>query len=76
LPPLDFALIRVTLCYVTEAIERNLLEAARADRKAAGWIERRNTAIARAHAEGASYRDIANVCQLSHMTVKRIIEGK
>lgn len=51
-----------------------LKQIANANRKAEGWITTRNRLIVEANRSGAGLRAIADVCGLSHMSIKRIIE--
>ena len=50
----------------------SLTEVEQAARKVAEWIARRDAAIVRARADGASLRVIANAAGLTHQTVANI----
>jgi len=58
-----------------ETTQTNMLKLVRyAARNADVATSKRDAAIREAHKAGASLRDIANESEISHMTVKRIIE--
>lgn len=58
-----------------ETTQTNLLKLVRyAAKNADVATSKRDAAIREAHHAGASLRDIANESEISHMTVKRIIE--
>jgi len=45
-----------------------------AARKAREWTERRNALIRQAHAEGESFRSIAERVGLTHTAIKKIVD--
>jgi DNA-binding NarL/FixJ family response regulator len=58
-----------------ESTQTNLLKLVRyAAKNADVATSKRDAAIREAHNAGASLRDIATECEISHMSVKRIIE--
>jgi hypothetical protein len=58
-----------------DSTQTNLLKLVRyAARNADVAMSKRDAAIREAHNAGASLRDIANESEISHMSVKRIIE--
>lgn len=58
-----------------EATQTNMLKLVRYAAKNAGVAtSKRDAAIREAHKAGASLRDIAKESEISHMSVKRIIE--
>jgi DNA-binding NarL/FixJ family response regulator len=58
-----------------EATQTNMLKLVRyAAKNADVATSKRDAAIREAHHAGASLRDIARECEISHMSVKRIID--
>lgn len=62
------------MCYtMTTQTATILKQIVAADRKVEGWIATRTRLIVEAKKSGAGLREIATACNLSHMSIKRII---